>query len=61
MKLLAADYLGLKETMIDPVEFKPSSLISEDQRKKKFQELTFCPGTDLGMRTHTNYICRENP
>lgn len=48
IKLLAADYLGLKETHLDPVEFKPSVILNDESRIKREQELLYCPSTDEG-------------
>lgn len=49
-KLLAADYLGLKDTMIDPIEFKTPSLINKDAMKKKSEEFLFYPSSKPGNK-----------
>lgn len=47
-KLLAADYLGLKDTLVDPVEFKTPTIIDKDLFKKKERELIYLPCTKPG-------------
>ncbi|XP_065208111.1 uncharacterized protein LOC135836949 [Planococcus citri] len=41
IKILAADYLGLKETIMEPVEFKTAQLTDDEQRKNKMKDVLF--------------------